>query len=194
METFLRSSSVIYWHCPYIRSQAELLGRDRSGVDEVVRTCFEWVRDKIGRSGDKRLPGGACSPSQVMATGDGRCFARIHLLAASPRFHEIPSGFCYQRLCFDAPGGAHTLHGLNAVYLPDHGWHRVDPRGNKDGVDAQFDPPQEKLAWLIRNDGEIDGGWLESKVSFERALSSLLDPITLHKFFTRLSKAMKAAE
>ena len=84
--------------------------------------------------------------------------------------------------------------GLNAVYLPDHGWYRVDPRGNKDGVDAQFDPPQEKLAWAIRNDGEIDGGWLESKVSFERALSSLLDPITLQQSFTRLSKAMKAAE
>ncbi|MDB4526937.1 transglutaminase-like domain-containing protein [bacterium] len=112
MEGLLRSSSVIYWHCPYIRSRAELLGRDRSGVDEVVRTCFEWVRDKIGHSGDKRLPGGACSASQVLAAGNGWCFARIHLLAALLRFHEIPSGVRYQRLSFDAPGGAHTLHGF----------------------------------------------------------------------------------
>ncbi len=77
------------------------------------------------------------------------------------------------------PVGRTRCMGLNAVYLPDHGWYRVDPRGNKDGVDAQFDPPQEKLAWAIRNDGEINFSeiyavlltdvcrWLESNVSFE---------------------------
>ncbi|MDC0312378.1 hypothetical protein OAL27_00330 [Verrucomicrobiales bacterium] len=109
----------------------------------------------------------------------------------STRFHQAFAISAYPLMHLV---GRTRCMGLNAVYLPDHGWYRVDPRGNKDGVDAQFDPPQEKLAWAIRNDGEIDGGWLESKVSFERALSSLLDPITLQKFFTRLSKAMKAAE
>jgi transglutaminase-like putative cysteine protease len=34
------------------------------------------------------------------------------------------------------------LHGLNAVYLEDFGWYRIDARGNKTGVAAQFTPPQ----------------------------------------------------
>lgn len=47
-----------------------------------------------------------------------------------------------------------TLHGLNAVLLPEFGWYRIDPRGNRRGVDAQFDPPHEKLAWPIAVEGE----------------------------------------
>lgn len=49
-----------------------------------------------------------------------------------------------------------SLHGLNAVYLPDIGWYRVDPRGNKPGVNAQFVPPVEQLAFHITLEGEAD--------------------------------------
>jgi len=38
---------------------------------------------------------------------------------------------------------------LNAVHLPEFGWYRIDPRGNKLGVDAQFSPPVEKLAFPV---------------------------------------------
>ena len=40
-------------------------------------------------------------------------------------------------------GGSSTvcLHGLNALYLPDYCWYRVEARGNKPGVDAEFCPP-----------------------------------------------------
>jgi hypothetical protein len=31
--------------------------------------------------------------------------------------------------------------------LPDMGWYRCDPHGNKSGVDAQFTPPVERLAF-----------------------------------------------
>jgi hypothetical protein len=48
------------------------------------------------------------------------------------------------------------LHGLNAVLLPDHGWYRIDARGNRHDVNAQFDPPKERLAFAIRIDGEAD--------------------------------------
>ena len=34
---------------------------------------------------------------------------------------------------------------------------RIDSRGNKEGVDAQFTPPNEKLAFRVRPEfGEID--------------------------------------
>jgi 8-oxo-dGTP pyrophosphatase MutT (NUDIX family) len=52
---------------------------------------------------------------------------------------------------------------LNAVLLPEFGWYRIDPRGNRSGVDAQFDPPNEKLAWHIAVKGERDlrGVWAD---------------------------------
>ena len=72
---------------------------------------------------------------------------------------KIPCGFCYQRVLRkpnDSESGF-ALHGLNAVYLEDTGWFRVDPRGNKTGVDSQFSIETEKLAYPIRTElGEID--------------------------------------
>ena len=51
----------------------------------------------------------------------------------------------------------HALHGLNAIYLDGIGWFRVDPRGNKPGIDSQFSMSEEKLAYLIRPElGEVD--------------------------------------
>lgn len=74
------------------------------------------------------------------------------------RANSIPCGFSYQRLTIndDGSGGRYSLHGLNFVYLKNFGWYRVDARGNKDGVNAQFNPPHEKLAFPIRFVGEKD--------------------------------------
>jgi hypothetical protein len=36
------------------------------------------------------------------------------------------------------------------------GWYRVDPRGNRSGIDAQFDPPAERLAFRLALPGEAD--------------------------------------
>ncbi|MEO7908776.1 MAG: hypothetical protein ABIV47_03905, partial [Roseiflexaceae bacterium] len=37
-----------------------------------------------------------------------------------------------------------------------HGWYRVDPRGNRPGINAQFTPPNEQLAFAIEQPGEAD--------------------------------------
>ena len=52
----------------------------------------------------------------------------------------------------------HVLHGLNAVYLPSIAqWARLDARGNKPGVQAEFSTEQERVAYVMRPDlGEID--------------------------------------
>ncbi|NET34120.1 MAG: transglutaminase domain-containing protein [Cyanothece sp. SIO1E1] len=78
------------------------------------------------------------------------------LLAALLRANAIPAGFCYQRLSIDDQGAPYSLHGFNAVYLPEVGWYRIDPRGNRVGINAQFTPPQEQLAYSIRLPGEVD--------------------------------------
>ena len=70
------------------------------------------------------------------------------------RANSIPAGLCYQRLSIG--NGKFCLHGLNAVHLPDIGWYRIDARGNKPSVNAQFDPPHERLAFLVELDGEMD--------------------------------------
>src|SRR5690625_2568746 len=67
----------------------------------------------------------------------------------------IPTGFCYQLK--NNPKAGYVLHGLNAIYLEDTGWFRVDPRGNKPGINAQFSIEKEQLAYPIDpSKGEID--------------------------------------
>lgn len=90
------------------------------------------------------------------AWGTGYCYAKSHLLAALLRANGIPAGLCYQRLSVDGEGAPFCLHGLNAVYLDGYGWYRIDARGNKPGVDAQFVPPVERLAFALELLGEAD--------------------------------------
>lgn len=49
-------------------------------------------------------------------------------------------------------------HGLNGVYIKDYKkWIRLDARGNKTGVDAQFSIETEQLAFPVRPEmGEVD--------------------------------------
>jgi hypothetical protein len=91
----------------------------------------------------------------VLIHGTGYCYAKSHLLAALLRANRIPAGLCYQRLTItDRP--PYCLHGLNAVYLKRHGWYRIDARGNKAGVNADFCPPREVLAFPVVDAGERD--------------------------------------
>jgi transglutaminase-like putative cysteine protease len=97
-----------------------------------------------------------CRASDVLKYRTGYCFAKSHLLAALLRSNNIPAGFCYQRLSIDDRGAPYSLHGFNGIYLTDLGWYRVDARGNRPGVSAQFTPPEEKLAFKIQFPEEAD--------------------------------------
>ncbi len=156
MDEFLRSTSVIDWNEPDVTRQARVLRGDATDPAAIARRCFEWVRDEIRHSGDHRLTPVTCRASDVLRVGSGYCYAKAHLLAALLRANSVPAGFCYQRLSTTGEGAPFCLHGLNAVHLPGIGWHRLDPRGNKTGVDAQFDPPRERLAFHPALPGEAD--------------------------------------
>ncbi|MBU1052626.1 MAG: transglutaminase family protein [Proteobacteria bacterium] len=155
MEMYLRPTDIIDWQIPVILNHAKALSADTSSPIEIARICFEWVRDHIQHSGDYEANITTCLASEVMIEGTGWCFAKSHLLAALLRANSIPAGLCYQRLSRD-DGNGFTLHGLNAVHLPELGWYRIDARGNKPGVDAQFCPPKEMLAFYPQADGEFD--------------------------------------
>ena len=123
---------------------------------DVARACFEFVRDEIRHSGDYELNPVTCKASDVLKHGTGFCYAKSHLLAALLRANDVPAGLCYQRLTVENDSQPFCLHGLNAVFLEPHGWYRVDARGNKEGVEADFSPPVEKLAFPVLSEGEAD--------------------------------------
>lgn len=156
MEHYLDTSEYIDWkHTLVIAKAAEL--SDGCVTDEAIaKRCFEFVRDSIKHSWDYRTGPVTCKASEVLIHGTGYCYAKSHLLAALLRANAIPAGLCYQRLTVETDGPPYCLHGLNAVYLDQHGWYRIDARGNKPGVAAEFCPPTEKLAFQIINALERD--------------------------------------
>lgn len=156
MDQFLAATDIIDWTDPAVLSQARSLAVGADSVEDVARRCFEWVRDEIKHSHDYQLQPVTCAASEVLRVGSGYCYAKSHLLAALLRANGIPAGLCYQRLSRDDNGPPFCLHGLNAVLLPGIGWYRIDARGNRAGIDAQFTPPVERLAYPIRLAGEAD--------------------------------------
>jgi transglutaminase-like putative cysteine protease len=182
MERYLASTAVVDWHDPRVRQQAMSLAAGGRDPVEVARRCFEWVRDEIGHCmdcGGQRL---ACSASEVLVLGYGYCFAKSHLLAALLRANGIASGFDYQRL---RDAEQYMLHGLNTLWLPVHGWYRVDARGNKPGVDARFAPPHEYLAWPTEQPGELDYG-LNLAEPLPEVVAALRRPLTVSELWPQL--------
>lgn len=163
MEKYLQSSEIIDWQDPEVLELAHQLTVTAQTTEEIAKSCFEWVRDQVQHSRDYQMNPVTCRASDVLKYRTGYCFAKSHLLAALLRANQIPAGLCYQRLTIDdlPVQGSNidvpcTLHGLNAVLLPEFGWYRIDPRGNKDGVNAQFSPPHEQLAFELKISQEAD--------------------------------------
>ena len=163
MQPFLEPSEFIDWHDPDVSAKAAQLAEGCAGKLEIARRCFEFVRDEIRHSADFKLNPVTCRASDVLRHRTGYCYAKSHLLAALLRADGIPTGLCYQRLSIDGSRPPYSLHGLNAVFLDEHGWYRLDARGNKPGVQAEFTPPIERLAFPISVEGEADLReiWLE---------------------------------
>lgn len=156
MEKYLDESEIIDWNHPEIRALAARLATDCRSTHDIAKNCFEWVRDNVRHSSDFRLNPVTWRASDVLMHKTGYCYAKSHLLAALLRANAIPAGFCYQRLSLHGDGAPYCLHGLNAVFLPEYGWYRLDARGNKEGVNAQFNPPVEQLAFSIAGGLEAD--------------------------------------
>jgi transglutaminase-like putative cysteine protease len=148
LEDYRQATAIIDADHPAVKAAALQLVSTATDEAERARRLFEFVRDEIAHTGD--LGGGpvTCRASDVLRERTGICYAKSHLLAALLRAAGIPAGLCYQRLAGDGPGESFVLHGFNGLYLASlDRWVRVDARGNKPGVDAQFDLEQERLAF-----------------------------------------------
>ena len=152
---FLRPSEVIDSDHPSIVSLARELSVAGDKV-AVAKASFEWVRDQVMHSRDYEQDSVTWRASDVLRHRTGYCYAKSHLLGSLLRANGIPAGFCYQRLSVNDSGPPYSLHGYVAMQLPRLGWYRVDPRGNRKGIDARFDPPRERLAFPLQSPDEVE--------------------------------------
>ena len=118
---------------------------------QLARTTYEYVRDRISHSWDIQNALITWKASAVLEKKHGLCYAKSHLLAALLRANGIPAGMCYQYLRLDGTQQSELiLHGLNAMYFASIGrWVRLDARGNKPGIAAEFSVTEEKLAFPV---------------------------------------------
>ncbi len=158
IEDYLEMNEVIDYDHKLIADKCRELEKGTEDEISLIKKIYEFVRDDVHHSGDIGEMRVTCEASEVLEFGHGICCAKAHLFAAMLRFFGIPAGFCYQKLCSSEDVNKKVLHGLNAVYLKDlDKWIRLDARGNRPGLDAQFCIDEEKIAWPVNKElGEED--------------------------------------
>ena len=181
LSDYLAESIVINYGHPDIQRVAQSLKKKCNGTLSYIESCFEFVRDQINHSADYDIDFVTCKASDVLEQGHGICYAKSHLLASLLRANGIPSGLCYQRLILDDnEPNRFCLHGLNGVFIEsEQKWFRLDPRGNKPGVNARFSIESEQPAFPVRTDlGEFDYSTI-----YIRPLPEIVD--VLNRFSSR---------
>ena len=155
---FLEKTEYVDYDDPAIKSLAERLKAESPDEISLIRNTYYFVRDEIKHSWDAQDRRVTVSASDTLREGVGICWAKANLLAALLRANGIPVGFSYQRLTLgDTPDTGYCIHAMNTIYVSGLGkWIRLDARGNKEGVNAEFSTDEEILAFYIKSEGEID--------------------------------------
>jgi transglutaminase-like putative cysteine protease len=154
LRDYLEELDVVNFSHPLIQKKISELFHEEQSEIEKAKIAFEFVRDEISHSWDIQSTRVTCKASEVLNYKEGICYAKANLLAALLRSQGIPTGFCYQRLMiFDTPDKGYSLHALNGVFLKSlNKWIRLDARGNKPGVQAEFSIDKEILAFPIQEE------------------------------------------
>lgn len=179
LEYYLETSEVIDFGYQISREVTDVSFEITTySTDEIdyIKNAYQFVRDNIFHSADIHGQVVTCKASEVLLLKEGTCFAKSHLLAAILRCNLIPTGFCYQRLIQDDEiNPYYILHGLNAVYIEKLSkWIRLDARGNKHGINAQFSLEQEELAFPVR----VEKGEEDIPVIFARPDKNVIEALT----------------
>lgn len=186
IDSYLESTDIIDFEgCKEIKLKSLEFKNTGNTEIEIVNNIYRYVRDEISHSADIEGKVITCKASEVIKYKQGICYAKSHLLTAMLRFLGYPTGLCYQKLILDDDKAAYiVLHGINAVYLKEiDRWIRLDARGNKEGINAQFSIENEKLAFPVRKEkGEEDIWIIFSKPDSNviKSLNKYADPIELY--------------
>lgn len=196
LQEYLKSSEIIDFNnigdnsIMLLANQIENASTDK--IDYIKR-AYEYVRDAIAHSADINHDTLTFRASEVLKEKHGICFAKSHLLAALLRCKGVPTGFCYQRLLFDdnVPGYL-ILHGLNGVYIEEYNkWIRLDARGNKEGVNAQFSLDKEQLAFPVRQELGEEDIWTVFAQPHENIISKFIHYKTRMQLWTDLPTTLE---
>jgi transglutaminase-like putative cysteine protease len=183
---YLRPSRHIDHDHPSIGALVEARGWRALDPVGAARAAFAFVRDEVRHSWDGRSHRVTRTASEVLVHGEGLCFAKSHLLAALLRHLGVPSGLAYQRLTSgDTPESGYVTHGLNTVFLEGR-WIRLDARGQKTGLQAEFSLDEERLAYAVRpemGERDYDENFPDAHPTVARALEGGDD---LHDLIERL--------
>lgn len=159
-ETYLKETECINYKNPLIQEKSALLKELSESKLDYIKKAYEFVRDEIPHSWDIKAAVVSQKASEVLKNKTGICWTKSCLLAALLRANGIPSGISYQLLTRadeDAREG-YIIHALNTVYIEYFDkWIRLDARGNKENVHAEFSIDEEKIAFSVRAElGEMD--------------------------------------
>lgn len=152
MKKFLQETKYIDFSSDIIQQKiTDLFLPDTTDTDKV-KTAYEFVRDKILHSFDCNANIITAKASDVLSYKTGICHAKANLLAALIRSQGIPAGFCFQHITLASDDSlGYCLHAYNAVFLNDT-WIKLDARGNKQGINAQFSTDKPILAYQNRSE------------------------------------------
>ena len=159
MREYLVETKTIDYRAPIIREKVLELRNGIGSTMEYIVKAYEFVRDDIPHSWDIQSTVVSRNASEVLKNKTGICWTKSCLLAALLRANGIPSGISYQLLTrADDDSEGYIIHALNTVYIEElNKWIRIDARGNKENVHAEFSIEEERLAFPVRSEfGEID--------------------------------------
>src|SRR5690625_2417066 len=182
---------IIDYEEPIMQEKISEIKNATDNVKEQAELAFNFVRDDIEHSFDTNSKLITISATETLKKKEGICFAKSHLLAALLRGLDIPAGFCYQRVVRKGTvESGYALHGLNALYLDEVGWFRVDPRGNKEGIYSEFCTDKEKLAYPIRSElDEMDYPHVYSH-PLQSVITSMNESKDCHELFYNRPEAI----
>ena len=80
LDRYLENSEYIDWKHPFLVNKASELAECCTSDEQVIKRCFEFVRDSIQYSWDYKLNPVTCRATEVLLHGTGYCYAKSHLL------------------------------------------------------------------------------------------------------------------
>ena len=157
---YLSETECIDYNNSVIQEKVRELKLNSDPQLKYIENAYKFVRDEISHSWDIKSEVVSRKASEVLINRTGICWTKSSLLAALLRANGIPSGFSYQFLtrADDNADEGYIIHALNTVFISElNKWIRLDARGNKESVHADFCLDEEKLAFSIRSElGEVD--------------------------------------
>jgi len=152
LKIFLQEDYYVDYSSGIIQSKASELFSENMTNFEKAKAAYLFVRDEISHSFDCDAKIITARASDVLMHKTGICHAKANLLAALLRSQSIPTGFCYEHLTLaDDDSLGYCVHAFNAVLL-NKKWIKLDARGNKQGINAEFSDDEPILAYPIRKE------------------------------------------